>query len=43
MEHWQQDQIQKVLERIKARADGLLVFVQRFAEVAKMQIEKNTL
>lgn len=41
MEQWQQDQIQKVLERIKARADGLLVFVQRFAEVAKIPDPKK--
>ena len=41
MEQWQAEQIRKVLERIKARADGLLIFVQRFAEVAKIPEPKK--
>ncbi|MFC3094506.1 sensor histidine kinase [Alteromonas sediminis] len=36
MEKWDSDQIRTVLVRVKARADGLLTFVQRFAEVAKI-------
>lgn len=41
MEQWEQAQIRKVLERIKARSDGLLIFVQRFADVAKIPEPKK--
>lgn len=41
MDEWQAEQIRKVLERIKARSDGLLIFVQRFAEVAKIPEPKK--
>ena len=41
MDKWQTDQIRIVLERIKARSDGLLLFVQRFAEVAKIPEPKK--
>jgi nitrogen fixation/metabolism regulation signal transduction histidine kinase len=36
MKDWDSAQIRTVLERIKARSDGLLMFVQRFAQVAKI-------
>lgn len=41
MEAWDLDQIRTVLERIRARSDGLLAFVQRFAEVAKIPEPKK--
>ena len=41
MQQWDESQLRKVLERIKARADGLLTFVQRFAEVAKIPTPKK--
>lgn len=41
MEEWETHQIRKVLERVKARSDGLLDFVQRFAEVAKVPDPKK--
>lgn len=41
MQQWDESQLRKVLERIKARADGLLTFVQRFAEVAKIPDAKK--
>ena len=36
MDTWDTAQTRKVLERVKTRADGLLSFVERFAEVAKI-------
>lgn len=36
MQHWDEAQIRRVLERVRARADGLLAFVERFAAVAKI-------
>jgi len=41
MDKWNQAQTRQVLERVKARADGLLSFVQRFAEVAKIPEPKK--
>ena len=41
MQEWKTEQIRKVLERIKARADGLLIFVKRFADVAKIPDPKK--
>jgi len=36
MEHWNDDQLRTVLSRIKTRSDGLLSFVERFSQVAKV-------
>ncbi len=36
MPHWNTEQVRKVLTRVKTRSDGLLNFVERFAEVAKI-------
>lgn len=41
MNNWDEAQLRKVFERIKARADGLLTFVHRFAEVAKIPEPKK--
>jgi len=36
MTQWDKEQVRKVLSRVKTRSDGLLNFVERFAEVAKI-------
>lgn len=36
MTQWNTDQVRNVLTRVKTRSDGLLNFVERFAEVAKI-------
>ena len=36
MQQWDTEQVRKVLTRVKTRSDGLLNFVERFAEVAKI-------
>lgn len=36
MSNWDLEQVRKVLSRVKSRSDGLLSFVERFAEVAKI-------
>ncbi len=36
MQQWDTEQVRKVLTRVKTRSDGLLSFVERFAEVAKI-------
>jgi nitrogen fixation/metabolism regulation signal transduction histidine kinase len=36
MPQWDIEQVRKVLTRVKTRSDGLLNFVERFAEVAKI-------
>lgn len=41
MQQLDESQIRKVLERIRTRADGMLNFIQRFAEVAKIPEPKK--
>lgn len=36
MQQWDTEQVRKVLSRVKTRSDGLLSFVERFSEVAKI-------